>query len=111
MLTIGPGLTPIDRTSVIAESITLERDVLAVALHRQLLEICREPFQILFVRQHRCRLRAKEIVVPDGEQSHQDRQVALERRGAKMLVNFMEAAEHGAKVVRTDGKHRRESDR
>jgi hypothetical protein len=28
-----------------------------------------------------------------------------------MLVNLMKAAEHGAKAVRADGKHRRESDR
>ena len=111
MLTVGPRLTPVDRTGVVAERIALERDVLAVALHRQLLEICREPFQVLLVRQHRYRLRAKEVIVPDGEQPHQHRQVALERRGAEMLVNLMEAAEHGAKVVRADGKHRRESDR
>src|SRR6516225_9770733 len=111
MLTIGPGLTPIDRTRVVAKSITLKRDVLAVTFHRQLLEVCREPFQVLLVRQHRHGLRADKISVPDGEQPHQYRNVALERRGTKMLFNFPEPAEHGPKVVRADGKHRRKSDR
>src|SRR5258708_39168002 len=53
MLTVSPGLTPIDRTRVVAGGITLQRDGLAVALHRQLLEICRGPVQGLPVRQHR----------------------------------------------------------
>ena len=40
--------------------------MLAVALHRQLLEVGREALQVLVVRQHRDRLRAEEIVVPDA---------------------------------------------
>ena len=53
--------------------------MLAVALHRQLLEIGREALQVLLVGQHRDRLGAEEIVVPDGQEAHEHRQVALER--------------------------------
>ena len=44
--------------------------MLAVALHRQLLQIGREALQVLLVGQHRDRLRAEEVVVPDAEQAH-----------------------------------------
>ena len=83
----------------------------AVALHRQLLQIGRESLQVLLVRQHRDGLGAEEIVVPDGQQAHEHRQVALERRGAEVLVHLVEAVQHGAEIVRADGQHRRETDR
>ena len=89
----------------------LERDVLAVALHRQLLEIGRESLQVLLVRQHGDRLGAEEIVVPDAQKAHEHRQVALERRGAEVLVHLVEAVEHGAEIVRADGQHGRKADR
>ena len=62
--------------------------MLAVALHRQLLEVGREALQVLLVGQDRDGLRAEEVVVPDAEQAHQHRQVALERRGAEVLVHL-----------------------
>ena len=85
--------------------------MLAVALHGQLLQIGRKALQVLLVGQDRDGLGAEEIVVPDGQQAHEHRQIALERRGAEMLVHLMEAVEHGAEVVRADGKHRRQADR
>ena len=45
------------------------------------------------------------------QQAHEHRQVALEWRGAEVLVHLVEAVEHGAEVVRADGEHRREADR
>ena len=87
------------------------RDVLAVALHGQLLQVGRESLQVLLVRQHRDRLGAEEIVVPDAQQAHEHRQVALERRGAEMLVHLVEAVEHGAEILRADGQHGRKADR
>ena len=88
----------------------VQRDVLAVALHRQLLQIGRKALEILLVRQHGDRLGAEEVVVPDAEQAHQHRQILLERRGAEVLVHLMEAVEHRAEILRADGEHRREAD-
>ncbi len=84
--------------------------MLAVALHGELLEIGRKALQILLVGQHGDGLGAEEVVVPEAEQAHQHRQVALERRGAEMLVHLVEAVEHGAEIVRADGQHGREAD-
>ena len=84
--------------------------MLAVALHGELLEIGGKALEILLVGQHGDGLGAEEIVVPDREQPHQHRQVALERRGAEMLVHLVEAVEHGAEIVRADGEHGREAD-
>ena len=67
VLAIGSGFAPKDRTGVIGDLLALERDVLAVALHGQLLQVSREPFKILLVRQHRNCLSAEEIVVPEGQ--------------------------------------------
>ena len=85
--------------------------MLAVALHGELLEIGGKALQILLIGQHGDGLGAEEIVVPDGEQAQQHRQVALKRRGAEMLVHRMEAIQHGAEIVRADGDHGREPDR
>jgi hypothetical protein len=65
----------------------------------------------LFVRQNRHRLRAEEVVVPDRQEAHQDRQVFFEGRGAEMLVHLVEAVQHGPKVLRSNGEHRRKADR
>ena len=83
----------------------------AVALHRQLLEIGRESLQVLLVRQDRDGLGAEEVVVPDSQQTHEHRQVALERRGAEVLVHLVKAIEHGAEILRPDGEHGRKADR
>ena len=67
MLTIGTRLSPVDRSGVIGDFSPFQCHVLAVAFHGELLEVGGEPLQILFVRQHRDRLRPEEIGVPDRE--------------------------------------------
>ena len=111
VLAVGSRLAPVDGAGLVGDFVAIERDVLAVALHRQLLQIGREALQVLLVGQHRHGLGAEEVVVPDRQQAHEHRQVALERRGAEVLVHLVEAVEHGAEVLRADGKHRRKADR
>ena len=110
VLAVGARLAPVDRAGLVVDLRAVERDVFAVALHRQLLQIGRETLQVLLVGQHGHRLGAEEVVVPDRQQAHQHRQVLLERSGAEMLVHLVEAVEHGAEVIRADGQHRREAD-
>src|SRR6266700_1980548 len=107
VLTVGSRFTPVNRARRVADLGSIERDVLAVALHRQLLQVGWESLQVLFVRQDRNRLGTEEIVVPDAQESHEYRQVALERRGTEVLVHLVEAVQHGAEVIRADGQHRR----
>src|SRR5690349_21279369 len=71
VLTIRSRLAPVNRTRLILNLRSFERDVFAIALHGQLLEVGRESLQILFVGKHRDRFRTKEICVPDVKQAHQ----------------------------------------
>src|SRR5215469_5606860 len=91
VLTIGSGLTPEDRSCLVIHLGSLEGNVLAVALHRQLLEISGKTLQVLLVGKNSDRLRAEKIIVPDAQKSHQDGQVAVEWSGAKMFVHLVEA--------------------
>src|SRR5262249_35133758 len=111
MLAVGAWLAPINRSGVVVHRDAVPGHVLAVALHGELLEIRREALEILLIRQHSDGLGAEEIIVPDGEQTHQYRQVALERRGAEMFVDLVEAIQHRAEIAGTDGDHSRETDR
>ena len=110
VLAVGARLAPVDRAGIVGDFVAIERDVFAVALHRQLLQIGREALQVLLVGQHRNGLGAEEVVVPDRQEPHEHRQVALEGRGAEVLVHLVEAVQHGAEIIRADGQHRREAD-
>src|ERR1700722_12501976 len=66
VLTIGAGLAPINRAAVVADGAAVERHVLAVTLHRQLLEIGGEPLQILLVWKDPHGLGTEEIILPNG---------------------------------------------
>src|SRR6266850_2519034 len=105
VLPVSPGLAPVNRCGIGVDWLTLKGDALSVTLHGQLLEICRETFQVLLVRENGDGLRAEKVVVPEGEQAHEHGQVGFERRGAKVFVHLVEAIEHGAEIIRADGNH------
>src|SRR2546425_1611326 len=83
MLTIGARLAPVDGAGIVADSLAVQGDVFAVALHSQLLQIGGESLQVLLVRQHRDGLGAEEVGIPHRQQAHEHRQVARERSSAK----------------------------
>src|SRR5215468_7730688 len=110
MLTVGSRLAPIDGTGIVVDFFTTESHMLAVAFHGQLLQISRKALEILLIGQNRHGLCAEEVVIPDGQEAHEHRQVALKWRGAEMFVHLMEAIQHGAEVIRADSKHGRKAD-
>jgi len=110
MLAVGAGFAPVDRPGLVIHFFPAEGDVLAVALHGQLLQIRGEALQVLFVGQNRHRLRAEKVVVPNRQQPHEHRQVLFKRRGAEMLIHLMKAGEHRPEIVRADRQHRRKTD-
>ncbi len=65
VLAVRAGFAPVNRAGLVIHFFAGERDVLAVALHRQLLEIRGKAFQVLFVRQNGHGLSAEEVSVPD----------------------------------------------
>ena len=73
MLAVGARLAPEHRRRLDADRRAVELDVLAVALHRQLLQVGGQALQVLLVGQHGERRRAEEVVVPDREQAEQRR--------------------------------------
>src|SRR6516165_3042606 len=110
MLTVGSRLSPINGSGIVVDFVTIESHMLAVAFHRQLLQISRKALEILLIGQHRHGLRTEEVVVPDGQEAHEHRQVVLKGSCAEMFVHLMEAIQHSAEVIRPDGNHCRESD-
>src|SRR4029453_261333 len=93
MLAVCAWFAPIDGAGIIGDFVTIERDMFAVALHRQLLQVGRKSLQVLLVRQDRNGLCAEEVVIPNSQQPHEHRQVALEGSGAEMLVHLVEAVQ------------------
>src|SRR6185437_2958639 len=90
MLAVGAGFAPVDRASWAVDALTRQRDVLAVRFHRQLLQVGRKALEVLRVRQHSDSLCTEEIVVPDGQQAEQQRQVSLGGCVPEMLVHGVE---------------------
>src|SRR5437879_4117093 len=110
VLAVGSRFAPVNWTRVVRYSLPVECHVLAVALHRQLLQVSGKPFQILLIGQYRHGLRSKEIAVPDRQKTHKHREILFEGGGAEVLVHAVETTEHGVKIVRANGNHRREAD-
>ena len=52
VLPVRARLTPVDGAGLVVDVRALDRDVLAVRLHRQLLQVGREPLQVLLVGHH-----------------------------------------------------------
>src|SRR5271157_2124575 len=96
VLSVGSRLAPIDGPGRVVNLGPLKRHVFAVALHRQLLQVGGKSLEVLLVRQDRNGFRAEEVIVPHCEETHQHRKVALEGRGAEMLIHFVKAAEQAA---------------
>jgi hypothetical protein len=49
VLAVGPWLAPVDRAGLVVHPDAVERDVLAVGLHRQLLQVGGEAMQVLVI--------------------------------------------------------------
>src|SRR5258708_14607563 len=93
VLAVRTWFAPIDWPSRVGSLGPTERNGFPVALHLQLLQVGREPLEVLLVRQYRNSFGTEEIVVPHRQKAQEDRQVALEGRAAKMLVHFMKTVE------------------
>src|SRR4029453_5468994 len=102
MLAVGSWLAPVNRTGIAGGFASIKCDMFAITLHCELLEISREPLQVLLIRKDGYGRCAKEVVVPNSQEPHENRQVALKGRCAEVVVHLVEAVQHGAKVIRAD---------
>src|SRR5215470_12931057 len=110
VLPIGSWLTPVNRTGIASDLLSVQRNVLSIALHRQLLEIGGKALQILLIRQHSHCLSVEKVVVPKRQQAHQHREIAFKRYRAEVFIHLVKATEHRTEVFRTDGNHGRKAD-
>ena len=110
VLAVGAGLAPNHRPGRRIGGRAVELDVLAVALHLQLLEIGGKAPEPLVVGDHAMGRVAEDVAVPDAEQPHQDRDVALDRRFAEMLVDLVGAAQEFVEAVGPDRDRQRQPD-
>src|SRR5439155_5453147 len=110
VLAVGARLTPVDGACLIIHSSAIHHHMLAIALHRQLLEVSRKALQVLAVGKDRDSLGIEETAVPDRKQSHENRQVSLEWRLTKVFIHRSKPREHRLKVFRPNGDHRRKAD-
>ena len=111
VLPVGAGLAPPHLAGARGDRAAVRAHALAVRLHRQLLEVRREPVQQLGVRQDRVGLGVEEVRVPDVQQTHQRRDVPAELGGAEVLVHGVHARQQVGEALRADGDHERRADR
>ena len=111
MLAVSSWLAPTDRGCCLRDLCSNDGNLFSVALHRQMLQICRESLEIVLIRKDRHRLGTEEVVVPDGQQAHEHRHIPFEGSGEKVHVHLMEAIQHGAKILWANGKHDRKAHR
>src|SRR5947207_2151161 len=69
MLTCCARLSPDDRSSLIIHLAPFQVNMLAIALHVELLQVGTQPFKVLVVWQDSDRFGPKEIIVPDTNQT------------------------------------------
>jgi hypothetical protein len=110
VLAVGARLAPQHRRSAEGSGLALRIHALAVAFHLQLLQVGRQAAQRAVVRRDAAAGEAVEVAVPDVEQAQARRQVALQRRGAEVLVHRMRAGQQLAKALRADGDGDRQAD-
>lgn len=99
VLGIGGRLTEKDGASGVLDVFTGASDGLAVALHGELLQVGRETVEVLVEGGHQVSLGAKEIAVPDAQQTTNNGDVLLQRGLAEVLVHGVGTSQELVEVV------------
>jgi len=102
MLTIGALLTPNNWTCRVSHGLPLAGNAFAVAFHLSLLQIGRQVFHVLVIRQDGLRVSAEEVVVPNTQQSHYYGDVALKGDIAEVLICLVSAAQEGFEIIHSN---------
>jgi hypothetical protein len=98
VLAVGARLAPEDLAGLGGDREPSHAHALAVGLHGELLQVGREAVQVLRVGQHGVAARLEEVDVPDVEQAHERRHVALPRLGSRSARRRRGSREEVAKL-------------
>ena len=89
VLAVRTRFAPEDRACLIVNALGIAIHSLTVGFHVCLLEVSGQAVQILVVREHCVARSAKEVVVPDADESEDHRKVLVCRSGLEMLIHFI----------------------
>ena len=92
VLAIGSRFPPNDGAGGVLHSFTVTVHTFAVAFHVPLLKIRGETVQVLVIRQDGMGLGVEKVVIPDTQQTHDHREVVLQRRRTEVVVHGVGAA-------------------
>src|SRR5690625_229967 len=101
MLSVCTRLTPYNWTSFVVNHFTIMRNLLAVTFHITLLEIVGEVHEIVVIRQNGVALGIPEVVVPNAQKTHNNGNVAVQRRSTEMFIRGMGTCQQLLMVVQT----------
>lgn len=75
-----------------------------------LLEVCRETVHVLVIGKNGLSLRTKEVVVPNTQDSHNNRQVLVQWGSLEVVIHFMSTAKQFMEVVKANVDGNRQAD-
>src|SRR5690606_33778176 len=99
MLPICPRLTPDYRPCLIVYALPIAVDILSIAFHIALLEVCRKAMQVLIIRQYCMTFCLEKVVVPDTQQAHDNRNVFFKRTAFEMFISLMRPLKQSLKII------------
>ena len=105
MLSVRAWLAPVDDTGVGIDLAAVELDVLAVAFHRELLQVGGEALEVLLIREDSHALGTKKIAIPQPKETVNNGDILIEWSRAKVLIHLMKASQHIAEVIRPERDH------
>lgn len=110
VLGVGGRLAEQDRARRVLDVLARASDGLAVALHRELLQVRREAVQVLVERSDQVSLRAEEVAVPHAQQTGNGGDVLLQRGLAEVLVHGVGTGQELVEVVVADVQRNGQAD-
>jgi len=99
VLAVCASCPPNNRTGLIIDTLTIFRNGFSVGLHIALLEVISKFMQVLVVRKKGVSLGAVEIIVPNPNDCHDNRQIVLQRSLLEVFIHAVCTLEQLLEIV------------
>ena len=103
--------TPDDKPGIVIDFFTISGDTLTITLHVRLLQIRGQVLEVLVIGNNRLRVSAEEVVIPDTQQTQNDRDVLLQRCCPEVFVHRMCTGEKLCELVIANSQSNRQTNR
>src|SRR5690606_20172436 len=101
MLPICPRLTPDYRPCLIVYALPIAIDILSIAFHIALLEVCRKAMQVLIIRQYCMTFCLEKVVVPETQHTHDNSNYFFIQSAYELFISLMRHSKYFHKSIRT----------